>query len=88
MKRRMTFSMLAGALAAATATTAQAAETDALRELLVESLKTKKGVTLHVNGQTIAMVVTDINLEYVGGRNQQHSKIVVRLSSIEAALMA
>ncbi|MBM3783202.1 MAG: hypothetical protein FJW30_02520 [Acidobacteria bacterium] len=86
MQRRMTFGVLVGALAAAG--TARAAASDAIREVLEESLKLKKGVTLHLHGQTISIVVTSIGLEYVEGRNQQHSRIVVRISAIDAAAMA
>ena len=76
------------ALLAAAAGTVRAAETNPMMDLLAASAKEKKGVTIYVNGQQIACVVTAIGLEFVEGRNQAQSRIVVRLTAIEAVTMA
>lgn len=73
--------------AAMTATMASAqGGGDPLLGVLKASMEGKKGVTLHVRGQTIALVVTGITDQYVEGRNQQSSRIVVRMASIDAAI--
>jgi len=61
---------------------------DWIMNLLRASMKTKKGVTVHVKGQAISMIVTAIGDHYVEGRNQQSAKIVVRTAAIDAAMMA
>jgi hypothetical protein len=67
------------------ATPLHAAEpaTDALRAVLLESKEKARGVTLHVQGQGIGMVVTAIEDGYVIGRSQTTSRIVVRLERID-----
>ena len=75
-------------LNAAGAATAQDGTGNAMRDILMASQKEKKGVTLYVAGQTIAMVVTMVGLEFVEGRNREMSKIVVKLTSIDAAAIA
>lgn len=54
--------------------------------VLRASMEKKTGVTVYLRGQTIAMVVTSIGDNFVEGRNQQSSRIVVRLASIDAAV--
>jgi hypothetical protein len=88
MNRRNVFSALTAGFAAAGAATAQDGTGNAMRDILMASQKEKKGVTLYVAGQTIAMVVTMVGLEFVEGRNREMSKIVVKLTSIDAAAMA
>lgn len=66
----------------------QSPDGDWILNLLRVSMETKKGVTLHVKGQTISMIVTAIGDHFVEGRNQQASKIVVRQAAIDAAIMA
>ncbi|HEU0122066.1 MAG TPA: hypothetical protein VFQ91_16155 [Bryobacteraceae bacterium] len=88
MNRRNLFPALAGFAAAATASTASAAENNPLMDLLAASMKEKKGVSVYVNGQQIGMLVTGIGLEFVEGRSQAQSKIVIRLTSIDAVTMA
>jgi hypothetical protein len=83
MNRRMIPFSIAAAL---TATMASAQSGDPMMSVLKASMEGKKGVTLHVRGQSIAMIVTSINDNYVEGRNQQSSRIVVRMSSIDAAI--
>ncbi len=61
---------------------------DWILSLLHASMESKKGVTLNVRGQNMAMVVTSVGDHFVEGRNQQMSRIVVRLASIDAASMA
>ena len=86
MNRRNVLPVLAAfAGAAATAT---AAETNPLMALLNASLKDKKGVNVYVKGQQIALVVTAVGMEFVEGRNREQSKVVIRLTAIDAATMA
>lgn len=87
--------LLAGAVALSVAITplgafaqSAAAEKDALRATLLESKEKNKGVTLHAKGANIAMVVTAIDERYVIGRNQQSSRIVVRIDQIDGVSAA
>jgi len=87
MNRRL--SLLAFSAGFASLATAQAApEADSILGVLQASLETKKGVTLHIKGQAIPMVVTAIVTHFVEGRSQQSSKIAVRLASIDAAVLS
>lgn len=76
------------ALFAGAAATVRAADGNPLLDLLAASAKEKKGVTLYVHGQQISLVVTSVGLEFVEGRNQAQSRIVVRITEISAAAMA
>lgn len=58
-------------------------EKDPLRAALVESKDKNKGVTVYTHGSTIALVVTAIDDRYVMGRNQQASRIVIRIDNID-----
>lgn len=73
---------------AGVAMTASAAEANPMMDMLNASMKEKKGVNLYVKGQQIGMLVTHVGLEFVEGRSQAQSKIVVRLTAIDAATMA
>jgi hypothetical protein len=84
-RRNLIPALAAFAGAAATAT---AAEGNPLMDLLAASAREKKGVNVYVHGQQIGMLVTHIGLEFVEGRSQAQSKIVVRLSAIDAVTMA
>jgi len=75
------------AMFAGAAATATAAEGNAMMDLLAASMKEKKGVTVYVKGQQIGMLVTTIGLEFVEGRSQAQSRIVVRLTAIDAVTM-
>ena len=86
MNRRNLFPVIVG-LAAASAT-ATAAETNPLMDILAASMKDKKGVNLYVKGQQIGMLVTALDHEFVQGRSQEKSKIVVRISAIDAAALS
>ncbi|MFA5082351.1 MAG: hypothetical protein WC474_07400 [Hydrogenophilaceae bacterium] len=63
----------------------QAAEPapDPLRAVLQESKDRNRGVSLHVNGNSIGMVVTAIDDQYVIGRSQTTSRIVIRLDRVD-----
>ncbi len=78
-------------LAAAAATTLASAQSSAggdwILSVLRSSMETKKGITLHVRGQSVSMLVTNIGDQFVEGRSQQASRIVVRLASIDAAIL-
>ncbi len=88
MNRRLIPFSLA-ALSASVAAQAQPKPSgDWLLAVLQASLDTKKGVSLNVHGQTIPMVVTAIGEHFVEGRNQQASRVLVRLASIDAASIA
>jgi len=55
------------------------------QELFAASQKDKRGLTFHVNGQSIAGVVTRVvGTEAVEVRNQTHGRIVIRLDRIDA----
>ncbi len=56
--------------------------------ILQASLQNKKGVTLYVKGQSIAMLVTALGNAQVEGRSQQFGRIVVKVDSIDAAAIA
>jgi hypothetical protein len=58
-----------------------------LHTAIKKSLDDQKGVTLYLRGgQTIAMVVSQINTDKtIEGRNQDHDYIVVLVSDISAA---
>jgi hypothetical protein len=53
-------------------------------EILEASQKDKKGVMLHVRGQSIAGVVVKISGESVELRSREYSRIVVKLEAIDA----
>lgn len=88
MTRRLSLLTLSAGAAAGFLNAQPSPDGDWIMNLLRQSMETKKGVTLHVKGQTIPMVVTAIGDHFVEGRSQQSSKIVVRLTSIDAALLA
>ena len=55
------------------------------QELFAASQKDKRGLTFHVNGQSIPGVVTKvIGNEAVEVRNQSHGRIVIRMDRIDA----
>ncbi len=88
MNRRMIPFTLVALAGTAALSAQQNPSGDWLLPLLQASMETKKGVTLNVRGQMMAMVVTAIGDHFVEGRSQQASRIVVRLASIDAASMA
>jgi hypothetical protein len=75
-------SVIAGGVAGA-AESASANEKDPVRATLLESKEKNKGVTVHVGGNNIAMVVTTLEEKHVIGRSQQASRIVIRLDRID-----
>lgn len=62
---------------------ADPAPADPLRAVLLESKEKNRGVTLHVKGASIGMVVTGVDDQYVTGRSQTTSRIVVRMERID-----
>lgn len=64
---------------------AQAAEAiQGIEQALATALQDKRGITLYVNGQTIAGAVTRIEPgQWVELRNQQYGRIIVRLDRID-----
>lgn len=55
------------------------------RDLIELSLNEKCGLTIYLNGQTIAGIVTRIiETEAIEVRNQTFSRIIVRIDAIEA----
>lgn len=64
---------------------AQAAEAiQGMEQALATALQDKRGITLYVNGQTIAGAVTRIEPgQWVELRNQQYGRIIVRLDRID-----
>jgi hypothetical protein len=65
-----------------------AQEKDPLRATLLESKEKNRGVTLHVQGAAVVMVVTAVEDGHVIGRSQQASRIVVRLDRIDGVSAA
>ena len=58
-------------------------------EIFALSQKEKKGVTIHIKGQTIPGIVTRIiDGKAVELRSQMFSKIVVKIDSIDAVAMS
>lgn len=72
-------------LASLLAAPALAADPDPLRAVLLESKEKNRGVSVYVDGNSIGMVVTAIEGDYVIGRSQTTSRIVIRLDRIDAA---
>ena len=57
-------------------------------ELMQLSQKEKKGLTFYIKGETVPGIVTNmIGDDFVEVRNQTHSRIVIRLDSIDAIAM-
>jgi len=73
---------------AGAADSASAGEKDPLRASLLESKEKGKGVTIYASGTTISMVVTAVDERFAIGRNQQASRIVVRLDRIDGVSAA
>lgn len=61
---------------------------DTIRELLALSQKEQKGVQVYVNGQSIGLVVTKMEGDFVEGKNRESSRIVVRVDRIDAVTKA
>ena len=59
----------------------------ALQELYERSQKDKRGITFHVNGQTIAGVVLQIHEDTLVAYNQTFDRIIIRRDRIDAAAM-
>ncbi|HBY61852.1 MAG TPA: hypothetical protein DEH78_18690 [Solibacterales bacterium] len=87
----------AGAAASLRAGDGQRAESDTgaesgnsmFHELLNQSLKEKKGLTFYVQGQTVVGLVVRIDGDQaVEVRNQTHSRVVIRLASVDAVALA
>ena len=64
------------------------AEKDALRAVLAESKDKNRGVTIYTQGATIALLVTSMDEQYVVGRSQQATRIVVRIDRIDGVAAA
>jgi hypothetical protein len=69
------------------AVSAQTQSVQSYRELLDRSEKEKKGLVFYVKGQTISGIVVKISTDAVEIRNQTHSRIIIRLDSIDAVAM-
>ena len=64
---------------------AQSEATQAFQELFAQSQKDKRGLTFYVRGQAIPGIVTKvIGNEAVEVRSQQHSRVIIRIESIDA----
>ena len=61
------------------------AAVQAYQELIEQSQKEKKGLTFFIKGQTVAgIVVKMIGGEAVEVRNQNYSRVVIRLDQVDA----
>ncbi len=58
------------------------------QSILEASQNEKKGITLYVNGQAIAGLVTKVNADSVEMRSGEFSRILVRLDAISAAALS
>ena len=88
MTRRTQLTMLAAALMAPAAVSAKEGTTTMFDELFETSMKDKKGITLHVNGQSIVGIVVKVGNGAVEMRSREYSRIVVKLDSIAAASLS
>jgi hypothetical protein len=80
--------LLSIVLATATFTVSAAEPSKALEDAFNAAMASKRGVTLYVNGQTIAGAVTKIEPgRSVELRSQEFSRIVVRWESIDGIAM-
>lgn len=58
---------------------------DAIRQTLEQAREDgARSVTVHVQGSTLALLVTAIEGDHVVGRSAQHGRIVVRIDRIDA----
>lgn len=58
---------------------------DAVRQTLEQARAAgTRSVTVHMQGSTVALLVTAIEGEHVIGRSAQHERIVVRIDRIDA----
>ncbi len=80
---RILAALLLSTLFAAGAQAADPVPADPMRAVLLESKEKNRGVTLHVQGSAIGMVVTGVDDQYVTGRSQTTSRIVVRMERID-----
>ena len=86
--RRTFTASLAAPLAAVAAPRKETAMNNPFQAIFEKSMNEKKGVNVHVNGQSIGMLVTRIGDATVEGRSQQFSMIVIRLDRIDAATIS
>lgn len=56
----------------------------ATESLLAKSKETKSGLAFHVHGQVIGAYVLEIQKDTIIAANREHSRIVIRRSSIDA----
>jgi hypothetical protein len=85
ISRRTCLTVFAASIAASPALTGK--ENNTVREFLETSQNDKKSVMLHVKGQSIGGIVVKISGDVVELKNREYSRIVVRMDSIDAAMM-
>ena len=56
-------------------------------ELFQLSQAEKKGLTFYIKGETVPGIVTKVGNDFVEVKNQTHSRILIRLESIDAIAM-
>lgn len=79
---------LVAAGAAPPAAAAEAAAQQAIEKALQAAQQDKKGITLHVSGQSVGGAVVRVEPgQVVELKSQQHGRIVVRIDRIDAVLM-
>ena len=80
--------ILCGALASAARAEVPANVLQAYQELFAQSQRERRGLMFIIKGQTIGgAVVRVIGNDAVEVRNQQYSRIIIRLDSIDAVSM-
>ncbi len=56
---------------------------DKIIAMAERSKKEKKGLTVYLAGQSVALIVTEvIGTEAIVGRNQQHDQVLIRLDRV------
>lgn len=85
LRTGMAIAMLLAVAALAPQAPAAADAGDPVRQTLEQARAAgNRGVTVHVQGSTVALVVTAVEAGFVIGRSAQHDRIVVRIDRIDA----
>lgn len=84
--RSITVLLLLASLAHGAGAAGNPPEDQPLLAVLEESKEKGRGVTIYVGGASVSVVVLGIEPGFIIARNQQSSRIVVRLSRIDAVV--
>lgn len=81
---RLSVALVCLGIACAAAAADAPAEKDPIRAVLMQSKEKQRGVAIHVGGQVVNAIVTEIDDKHVIGRSQTSNRIVVRIERIDA----